>query len=173
MDVQLDGDLRAIIAMSDQFCRHRALVWAYVELFGVTPLRAKAKKTRILLEAVKKLFDAGGFSYQKRLYRISIEGIAEALNIIVHRHFADGLDSHNYLKKIMIGIAEKEEQAAGRAAEKQLRKREDALLSGVRPDHPDDENPLMQRCEEIPPEAKAEIARLFGPEKVLTSQEKP
>lgn len=132
MDMQLSEDLRAIIAMSESFGRHRALAWAYAELFGVTPLHAKAKKLRVILMAVKKVFDASGFTFQKRLYRISPEGIAEALNAVVVRNFASGLDSHNYLKKVMINIAEREDKDAGRTAEKDLRKRETAAMSGRR-----------------------------------------
>lgn len=132
MDLQLDGDLRTIIAMSDGFGRHRALVWAYTELFGVSPMRANAKKLRKILEEMKALFDAGAFAYQKRRYSISAEGIAEALNVMVHRSFPDSLDSHNYLKKVMISIAEREGKAAGRQAEADLRKREAVAMTGHR-----------------------------------------
>jgi len=132
MDIQLDQDLRAIIAMSDAFGRHRALVWAYAELFGVTPMRAKAKKLRLILAEMKALFDAGSFAYRKQRYQISADGVAEALNLVVHRHFADGLDSHNYLKKIMIGIADREARESGKQAERDLRGREGRLMAGRR-----------------------------------------
>jgi hypothetical protein len=139
MDIQLDQDLRAIIAMSDAFGRHRALVWAYAELFGVTPMRAKAKKLRLILAEMKALFDAGSFAYRKQRYQISADGVAEALNLVVHRHFADGLDSHNYLKKIMIGIADREARESGKQAERDLRGREGRLMAGLRGDDADDE----------------------------------
>jgi hypothetical protein len=158
MELQLDADLRAIVALSDQFGRHRVLVWAYVELFGVTPIHARAKKLRRLLEEIKALFDAEAFKYRGRQYRIGADGIAEALNIVVHRNFADGLDSHNYLKKVMIGISEREDRTRSIQDEKTLRKREDALRGGFR---------QVEEPREIPPEAKAEIARIFGLEKVL------
>ena len=132
MALRLSADLNAIIAMLNTFGRHHAVVWAYAELFGVVPFHAKAKKLRLILEELKKLFDAGGFSYQKRLYRISPEGIAEALNVVVKKNFADGLDSHNYLKKVMIGIAEREDKDSGRRTEKDLRKKEASLMSGSR-----------------------------------------
>ncbi len=127
MELQMDSDLYAIIKMQPAFGKHAHLVWAYIELFGITPMRAKSKKIRILLEEMKTLFDAGSFGYQKRKYQISQAGIAEALNIVVHRNFETLLDSHNYLKKIMIGISEKETGAAGKTAEKELRKKEDRL----------------------------------------------
>ncbi len=132
MDVQLDADLRAIIEMSDKFGRHRVLVWAYVELFGITPLRAKAKRVRKLLEEMNTLIENCTYRYQKRRYEISTDGIAEALNIVIHRNFADGLDSHNYLKKVMITISEREARDAGRSAENKLRRREERLQAGQR-----------------------------------------
>lgn len=130
MDLQLSGDLRAVIAIAEGFGRNRGLVWAYAELFGITPLHAKAKKLRLILEEMKRLFDGGGFSYRKQLYAISAEGIAEALNVVVKKTFPDPLDSHNYLKKIMIGIADRQAKDSGRAAEKGLRGREARAVSG-------------------------------------------
>ena len=132
MAIRLSADLNAIIAMSDAFGRHRAVVWAYAELFGIVPFHAKAKKLRLILEELKKLFDGAGFSYQRRLYRISPEGIAEALNVVIKKNFEGGLDSHNYLKKVMINIAEREEKDSGRRTEKDLRKKEASLMSGSR-----------------------------------------
>ncbi len=157
-EVQMDADLHAIIRMLPSFGPHANLVAAYTELFGIAPLRSKRKKWRLLLEEMKRLFDAETFVYNRRSYPITRAGIAEALNLIVHRHWESRLENHNYLKKIMIGIAERESQEAGRKAEKDLRKREEALRAGVRPE---------ERIDEIPPEAKAEIARIFGPGKVL------
>lgn len=125
MELQTDSDIYAIIKMMPVFGRHSNLVLGYIELFGVTPMRGKTKKIRILLEEMKNLFDVQAFSYQKKKYQISQAGIAEALNVVVHRHFDTPLESHNYLKKIMIGIAEREDKDAGRTAERVLRKKED------------------------------------------------
>ena len=132
MEMSHASDLAAIIAMSVAFGKHHRLVWTYAELFGITPLHAKAKKLRLLLDEMKKLFDAGGFSYQKRRYAISAEGIVEALGIVVKKSFPDPLDSHNYLKKVMISIADREAKAAGRTVEKDLRGREGKLMAGIR-----------------------------------------
>ena len=132
MELSHDGDLYAIIKMLNTFGKHSALVCAYTELFGITPLKTKTKKWRLLLEEMKRLFDSESFSYQKKTYGISQAGIAEALNIVVHRNFPDGLESHNYLKKIMIAIADREAKDAGRSAEKDPRKREPGLMSGSR-----------------------------------------
>ena len=157
-EVQMDADLHAIIRMLPSFGPHANLVAAYTELFGISPLKTRRKKWRLLLEELRRLFDSESFAYRKRVYRISQAGIAEALNVVVKKNFFDGLlDSHNYLKRVMISIAAQEENDSGRQAEKDLYKREAALRAGVRP----------EESNEIPPEAKAEIARIFGPGKVL------
>jgi hypothetical protein len=165
MELSHTADLAAIIAMSVAFGRNHRLVWAYAELFGITPLHAKAKKLRLLLEEMKKLFDAGAFTYRKQLYSISAEGIVEALNVVVKKSFPDPLDSHNYLKKVMIGIADREAKAAGRVAEKDLRKTEAGLMAGDRAG--DEPYPAIEEHVEAPtprqaksrrPESDAEIA---------------
>jgi len=130
MELTHDSDLFAIIKMLNTFGKHSNLVAAYTELFGLKPLKSKTKKWRVLLEEMKRLFDSESFSFQKRAYRISQAGMVEALGIVVHRNFADGLDSHNYLKKIMIGISEREEKESGRRAEKELRSKEASLMYG-------------------------------------------
>jgi hypothetical protein len=132
LELMMESDLHAIHAMLAAFGKHSHVVMGYCYLFGVSPLKTKTKKLRLLLEEMKTLFETQEFKYQKRLYAISQAGIAEALNVVVHRHFSDYLESHNYLKKIMIGIAEMEGRTAGIAMEKALHKKEAALMSGNR-----------------------------------------
>jgi hypothetical protein len=157
MEVFHESDTSAIIMMLPSFGKHAHAVMGYCYLFGVTPFRLKAKKLRLLLEELKRLFDSESFSFEKRAYGISHAGIAEALDVMIKRNFTRTLPNHNYLKQIMIGISEREGKDAGRAAEKKLHQREDALRSGVRPDEE----------REIPPQAKEEIKKIFGPDKVL------
>ena len=150
MEIQQDSDLCAIIQTMPAFGRHANLIWTYVELFGISPLRAKTKKLRLLLDEMKVLLEAGAFSFQKKRYQISREGIAEALNIIVHRHFETLLENHNYLKKIMISIAEREASTASREAEKQLRQKENRLLAGgERPASPEEVEANIHRIQKI------------------------
>lgn len=132
MELLHDGDLHAIIKMLPAFGRHGALVCAYTELFGLSPLKTRAKKWRLLLEEMKRLFDAEQFTYDRRTYRISQAGIVEALSLVTHRHWTDHLENHNYLKKCMISIADREEKDGGRQAEKELRKKEAGLMAGSR-----------------------------------------
>jgi len=163
LELQMENDLRAVIQMQPAFGQNSHVVMGYCYLFGVTPLKTKAKKLRILLQEMKVLFENEEFRYQKRLYKISRAGIAEALNVVVKRHFADDLDSHNYLKRVMISIADQEEKDHSRKAEADLRRKEATLGAGR--DLPGEE--LDPRGGEIPQEAKDEIARIFGRDKVL------
>jgi len=132
-DLKEENDIVAIIKMVPTFGNSANLVWAYVDLFDISPLGKKMKKARNLFGDVKSLFDAEEFSFNKKRYKISRAGICEAMNIVVKRNYVTPLDSHNYLKRVMIGIAEREAQEAGRQAEKELRRKEEKLMSGERP----------------------------------------
>lgn len=132
MEIQMESDIHAIIRMMPLFGRHAHLVSGYCMLFGISPLKIKARKFRLLLEEMKTLFEQERFSYQKRTYRISAAGIVRALDVVVKKNFSEQLENHNYLKKVMIGIAEEEAREAGKAAEKGLRAREDRLKEGKR-----------------------------------------
>ncbi len=132
MEIQTESDLHAIIRMMPSFGKHAHLVSGYTMLFGITPLKIKAKKWRLLLEEMKTLFEQERFSYRHRTYRISAAGIVRALDVVVKKNFSEHLENHNYLKKVMIGIAEEEAREAGKAAEKGLRAREERLREGIR-----------------------------------------
>lgn len=136
MELSIEQDLNAIIKMMPLFGKHGNLVFAYVELFGISPFGKNLKKTRVILEEMKNLIESESFKYQKKVYRISAKGIIEALGIMVHRRFETFLDGHNYLKKIMIGISEREAKGESIEAEKTLRSKEERLMSGRRQQGP-------------------------------------
>ena len=152
MEISYESDLLAVIKMLNTFGQHSGLVASYTELFGLTPLKNKRKKWRLLLEEVKRLFDSETFAFQKKTYRISKSGIVEAMNTVVHRNWSTCLENHNYLKKVMIGIAERETQTAGRQAEKDLRTREARLVDGRRDDggHDDGHSMLAPNTKGMP-----------------------
>ncbi|MFQ5901490.1 MAG: hypothetical protein ACE5IH_08040 [Thermodesulfobacteriota bacterium] len=119
------------VKMQSTFGQHSRLVLEYTELFNaVRPI--KALKLHRILSEVKSLWVSGKFSLQKRTYRISQAGIVEALKIMCNKHFESPLQNHNYLKKIMIGIAEKEENERSIRVERELREKEDRLRKGLR-----------------------------------------
>lgn len=132
MDIQISKDLQYVIAALPSFgTRYSHLVMGYAQLFGVTPMHIKAKKLRLIIEEMKKLFDAQSFTWQKKLYPISHAGIAEALDICIKKNFSEHLENHNYLKKVMVGISERESRECSRRAEKDLRTREDLSRAGI------------------------------------------
>ncbi|MEN6375346.1 MAG: hypothetical protein ABFD75_11290 [Smithella sp.] len=136
MTILINEDLDYVLEALPLFgSRYSKLVKGYVCLFGVTPYHIKAPKLRNLVEDMKRLFDAEAFTYQKRKYYISHEGIAEALDIVVKRDFSKYLKNHNYLKEVMINISEREEKNKSRQDEKNLRQREGRLLAGGRTDN--------------------------------------
>lgn len=132
MEIQAESDTLAIIRMMPLFGKQAHLVMGYCMLFGISPLKLKAKKLRLLLEEMKTLFELERFTYQKKVYRISAAGIVRALDVTVKKNFDSCLENHNYLKKVMIGIAEEEAREAGKAAEKGIRAREERLREGKR-----------------------------------------
>ena len=130
MEIQMDKDLRFVFDALPSFGRHSSLVMGYACLFGVTPFAVKAAKLRQIIEEMKRLFDAQAFSYQKKTYAISHAGIAEALDLCVKKNFEQHLENHNYLKRVMVTIAEREGKSQSRSAEKDLRAREGKVLAG-------------------------------------------
>lgn len=136
MEIQMDKDLQYIFQALPSFgTRYSNLVMGYCSLFGVTPFKLKAKKLRLLLAEMKRLFDAQAFTYGKcQQYKISHAGIGEALDICIKKNFTEHLENHNYLKKIMITISEREGKDQSRVAEKDLRGREGQMQAGGRTD---------------------------------------
>ncbi len=127
----MDMEWGEIIRLLPAFGSHARLAFEYVELFGVLPLRMKGKKILRLLQDVSALLRTGSFRYQRREYHISEPGIWEALRIVCNKHFEQPLENHNYLKKVMIGISERERKEARDAAEREQKQREERLRKGV------------------------------------------
>lgn len=150
MELKQDSDLYAIIKMLPVFGKYSNLAWAYVELFGIAPMSKHTAKIRSILEVLKMVFQAEAFMFNRKRYEISHAGIGEALNVVVLKNFQDRLENHNYLKKVMIGISEKEDRESGKQAERDLRKKENGLMSGSR--YPEAEETIqLPRMKEVPP----------------------
>lgn len=131
MDVIIDKDLRYVVAALPSFgTRYAHLVMGYAQLFGVTPMHLQSKKLRIIIEEMKKLFDAESFAWEKKTYSISHVGIGEALDICIKKNFTKKLENHNYLKCVMITVAEREGKGKSIRGEKDLRKKESILMIG-------------------------------------------
>jgi hypothetical protein len=132
MDIQMSKDLNAVfnILTSSVITKYSGTVMGYVCLFGVTPFHLKAPKFRCIMEEMKRLFDTESFSFQKKKYSITHAGIVEALDLCIKKNFDQQLENHNYLKKVMVTIAEREGKGKSIEGEKDLRKREKEIMAG-------------------------------------------
>lgn len=128
----MDEELRDIIGLLPKFGGYQKLAMEYVELFGVTPLRIKTKKTLRLLTQVATFLEKEEFDFERKTCRISKRGVAEALNLTCNKHFDGPLRNHNYLKTVMKSISEREQRERSVEGEKQLRKKEERIRGGVR-----------------------------------------
>jgi hypothetical protein len=154
MDIQMSKDLNAVfnILTSPTIAKYSNTIMCYVCLFEVTPYNLKAPKFRKIMEEMKRLFDAGTFSFQKKTYSISQTGIAEALDLCIKKNFDQSLENHNYLKKVMITIAEREAKGKSIQADMDLRRREEGNFRGdERPDVPILRGPIYPGDEEVKP----------------------
>ena len=106
------------------FGPHARLVFEYVEKFGTNPIRMKSRKILRLMSEVSKLFSSGRFSYRKRAYSISRQGVLASLSVVNNKNFESPLENHNYLKKVMIQVAERELKERRDILDRDLRKRE-------------------------------------------------
>lgn len=161
MQIQMDKDLKYVFEVLPSFgTRYSSLVMGYVILFGVTPFNIKTKKLRVLMEEMKRLFDAQSFNYQQKAYQISHAGIGEALDVCIKKNFTERLENHNYLKKIMIGISEREGKEKSRVVEKELRSREQKQAAGYDREEQGVATPCSKgESDEVPQRISAEQAK--------------
>ena len=138
----MDDDWREIIGLLPVFERHGKLVFEYVEKFGINPLRIKGSKVLRLLRQIARLFEKGSFEWRKSNKSISKSGIVEALEIVVNKHIDTPLENHNYLKKVMVGISDREGKENSKRAEKEMREKETSYVHRSPVAETDDENPI-------------------------------
>ena len=124
-DAMMDAEWKEILVdVAPMFGPHAKLVFEYVELFGVNPLRTRPKKILRLMKEVSRLFTSGRFGYQKKTYTISQPGVVAALSIVCNKEFDRPLTNHNYLKQVMIQQAKDELKQMREAQERAQRERE-------------------------------------------------
>ena len=138
----MDDDWRKIIILLPVFERHGKLVFEYAEKFGINPLRIKGSKVLRLLQQMGKLFESESFEWRKSNKSISKSGIVEALDIVVNKHFDTPIENHNYLKKVMVGISDRERKENSKRAEREMREKETSYVHRSPVAETDDENPI-------------------------------
>jgi len=131
-----DAALIEVIKMQSDFAPHSRLVFEYSELFWTTRGLKAAKLLRILTE-VRDIWTGEKFAFQKRAYEISKAGIVQALKTVCNKRFEVPLENHNYLKKVMISVAEEEARKKSAEVEKTLKEKEARLRATTRPENPE------------------------------------
>ena len=126
-----DSVLVQVIKLLPEFGMHGRLAWEYCELFGIGP-PLKARKLHRLLSEVGPIFKSGEFDFQKKRYQISVTGLVQGLKTVCNGHLKGYLTTHNYLKKILVGIAEEEGQRRSKDEERKFREREGRIQKGDR-----------------------------------------
>ena len=126
-EAEMNEEWRQIIKLLPTFGKHGKLVFEYLENFSLNPLKAKSKKVLRLLTDMAKLFENEQFNMRKTTHKISRMGIIEGLTIVNNKHFSSPIENHNYLKKVMLRISEREEKEKSIESEKRLREKEDKI----------------------------------------------
>lgn len=121
-----DSVLLQAIRMLPEFGAYGRLVFEYCELFKIGPPLKARKFLRLLIE-IREIFKSGGFDFQRRRYEISPAGIAQAMRTVCDAQIKGPLAGHNYLKKVMIPIAEAESERRSKEDERRLREREQSM----------------------------------------------
>lgn len=116
------------------FVPHSGLMLEYLELFATIRPFKTAKLLRIMIE-MRDMWTSERFSFQKRVYEISKQGIAQALKTVCNKRFDVPLENHNYLKKVMISISEQEAQKSSAAAERALKEKEARIRTSSPPEN--------------------------------------
>jgi len=102
------------------------LVSEYLELFRARPGGPLLLKKRLRLAREGwVIWERGYFECDGRGYRVSREAVREALRQMGNRGL-QGLKNHNYLKRILVSLAQEE----SRAGERERREQEDRLRAG-------------------------------------------
>lgn len=127
------------------FGAHSRLAFEYVEKFSIHPMKEKVKKILRLLTDLAGLFKTGKFVLNRLEYEVSQRGIVEALTEINNRNFEQPLVNHNYLKKVLTSVAEKERDERRHALDKDLQRREEKAR-----DRTDRSDRTYQTTAEIP-----------------------
>jgi hypothetical protein len=141
-EAMMEQEWREIIDLLPAFNGHPRLAWEYVEKFSIAPLRMKSKKILRLLQEVGALFGQKRFKIGKAIYEISEKGIVEGLTVVCNKNFDLPLENHNYLKKVLVSISEREQKDRRSALDKEIKRKETGDRSqetGLRRQEPEEE----------------------------------
>lgn len=126
-EAMMDEDMACVFAALPKFGDYARLAHEYCEKFGVVPYPKNLKKLGRLLMEVAALFEQKRFRYQKRDIDVSLSVIVEGLKTVCNKRFAEPLENHNYLKKVLISLKENEGKKEISEREKYLAARESGV----------------------------------------------
>jgi len=124
LEGQAENEWTEIVGLVPVFGNHARLVFEYVELFSVSPLRMKGKKILRLMEGLAGIWKAEKFRMNRKEYAVSRAGIVDALTVCCNKNFPSPLENHNYLKKVMMGVSEREMTGRREREDEKLRRLE-------------------------------------------------
>jgi hypothetical protein len=113
-----------VMCLLPVFGNQSRLAFEYAEKFNIHPMKIKVKKLLRLLTDIAGLFKTGKFVLNRREYEVSQRGIVEALTIVNNKNFEQPLENHNYLKKVLASIADKERTESRSALDAEQRRNE-------------------------------------------------
>jgi hypothetical protein len=117
--------LVAVIKMAGAFAPHSGLMLEYALVRGAgKPIQGKELKLLRIMEDLEKLWTSESFSFEKKKHQISRSGIVWCLKTVCNKTFLAPLENNNYLKKIMITVAEREGRERSAKLESELIRRE-------------------------------------------------
>ncbi|MFH1036272.1 MAG: hypothetical protein V1806_17375 [Pseudomonadota bacterium] len=124
-----EGELREYLELLAGFGSLRSTVEAYLDLFRAAPDAAMRVPTRLrLVRELRRLWDEKSFVFNRHLHHVSQAQISEAITQTVRAMQGKaGVVNHNYLKKVMLGLLDKEERL-----EKRLESKDEQALEARR-----------------------------------------
>jgi hypothetical protein len=138
VDDRKGAALMDCIRMSGRFGQASNLVFEYALLrLGGRSIKDQELKLSRILEGLLGLWEGGKFGFRPKGYQISQAGILTAMKTVCDRGLKGPLENDNYLKKVMVDIAEKEEKGRSLQGERDLREKEKGLRAGRYDGHPD------------------------------------
>jgi len=116
-----EGLMSEMVELASRFGKKWDIVYEYTDCFRVERWGTVSFKKRLrLLKEVLKLLEHNAFSYQGKRYKTDWARISAAITTIVNAE-KFGLKNHNYLKKVMLGDAERVSDEGLTAREEQAR----------------------------------------------------
>lgn len=106
--IMKDTEWREVLELSHRFGPYSKLIFEYADSFRAKPGRSMPLKKQIrILQEVLAMYEKETFSFQRSQYAVTKVHIIEGIRRVCDRELTN-LQNHNYLKKILLGLLEKD-----------------------------------------------------------------